>query len=198
MSPVSAPELPTQDQLHDAVRDAVDQAMAATRAWQRELDARIARIEGVISDLQLSDRARAATFSAVAPGPPAVRISGERTPPEPNVTPFAPLVVTPADPSGSSAVAAQPAPPAVAPGPLVGHALSVGLSAPIHAAAATHVVPYTGPTPSFVPRDFSLFPSGIDGGKRKRIIAIVALLMLLVGVGGLAVLAVASHSVHGL
>jgi hypothetical protein len=176
MAPASPPELFAQSEaLRKAVSDAVDQALAVTRTWQRELDARITRIEGVIGDLQLSDRVRAATFSAIAP--------------------------TPNDTAAPRPIAAPPAPPPVATpavrAPLVN---ADPPFVPVQVPAATYVAPPPARVPnvSDEPHGSSMFPEGFDGGKRKRTMTIVAIVILIIGVAGLAVLAVASQAVHGL
>jgi len=177
MAPASTQEVFAQSEaLRKVVSEAVDQALALTRTWQRELDARIGRIEGVIGDLQLSDRVRAATFSAIAPTP------SDTAAPRPMAVPPAPPPVV------SSAVRA---PLVNADPPLV----------PLQVPAATYVAPPPAARDLRVsdePHGASMFPEGFDGGKRKRTITIVAIVVLIIGVCGLAVLAVASQAVHGL
>jgi hypothetical protein len=166
MSPVSAPDLPhSGEHLRDLVSDTVDQALAATHAWQREIEARVARIEAAMSDLQLSERARAATFSAVA---------------QPPASPTLP------HPAALFPVAPSPA-PFITAAPLVTHSPVTPVGRPL-------------PVQGFddAARVLSVFPSGIDGGRRKRTIAIVAVVILILAVGALAALAAVSHTVHGL
>jgi hypothetical protein len=176
MAPASTPELFAQSEaLRKVVSEAVDQALALTRTWQRELDARIGRIEGVIGDLQLSDRVRAATFSAIAP--------------------------TPNDTAAPRPMAVPPAPP-----PVVTSTVRTPLVnadppfVPLQVPAATYVAPPPARDlrVSDEPHGASIFPEGFDGGKRKRTMTIVAIVVLIIGVCGLAVLAVASQAVHGL
>jgi len=208
MSPISSPDVVTH--VRETVHEAVDQALATVRAGQRELESRLVRLEAALRDLQLSDQARAATFSSTVgvqhPAVPPVRAHlptlpmGAPLPAAGNVTAVMPAMAAPVP-----SPAAAPVPPAA---PLVAAppASPVVVATPqAPAAAPAYVV--RAPVPTYTPQytthddepfDMSMLPGGLDGRRRKRVIGFVALALLVVGVGGLAVMAIASQAVHGL
>jgi hypothetical protein len=76
----------------------------------------------------------------------------------------------------------------------------VAVAAPPARAPVPSYVDVRPPSPSYAdePFDASMLPRGLNGGRRKRAIAIVALLFAVVVFGGLIALAIASQAVHGL
>jgi hypothetical protein len=202
MSPVSSPDAAGQsEEIRDAVEAAVDLALASTRAGQREIEARLTRLELAIRDLQLADQARAATFAgsiAAAPPPLAPMRAHQPTLPmgagDPVRPPVAP-VVQPVAPLAPAAPVVPLAAPLVAQAPAA--PVAVRAPAPI-APVPTYTLPPRSLDFDDEPFDVSMLPGGLDGGRRKRRIIAFALVLAVLGLGGLIALAVASQAVHGL
>jgi hypothetical protein len=211
MSPVSSPEpVDKEEGVRDAVKEALDQALAPIRSMQREIDARLGRLELSIRELELSDHARAASFTAPAAAPAAA-------PPLPPARAHQPTLPMGVGPAGAPPHQAPIAPvaalaPAVAPAPAPTPVASPIAASPPPAPPAPvqvdrsvgpfHSIPPTRPVlplpGSDDPFDASMLPDELNGGRRKKMMAVVALVVAVLGVGGLVALAIASQAVHGL
>jgi hypothetical protein len=195
MSPVSAPDATAQEETFgEAVRAAVDAALASSRVAQREVEARLGRLEIAIRDLQLADHARAATYAGAmaTQGAPPLRPHlptlpmGAQEPAPPAVFPQAPPPPAPAAPIA----------PPIANTALVAAAPPAHSSPPVAVAAPKPA--YVIPTYDDEPFDMSMLPDGLDGRRRKKMIVSFALVVAVLGLGGLIAMAVASQAVHGL
>jgi hypothetical protein len=221
MSPISSPEAIAN--VRETVNEAVDEALAAVRSGQRELESRLVRLEVALRELQLSDQARAATFSstvgmhpAVPPvrghlptlpmgGPLPAATMGAGTPP---LAP-APGVRAPLGAVTAVMAAVQMPAPAPPPAPIAPAAQAAPLAPVQSAAALAPVISVQPAAPAYVmrqplpayddePFDLAMLPGGLDGRRRKLMARYILLALLVLGVGGLAVMAIASQAVHGL
>jgi hypothetical protein len=189
MSPVSSPEGDgplAAEAIRDAVAAATDHAMAGVRTWQRAIEGRIDRIEGTLGELVAL--ARAASAAPIAPRAPAPTVAAAPVAHHPAVQAFPavqPQVVQPPVEVQASPIAAAPAP--VYP-----------VTQPPAALAPVQYVMNAATVPSYSNEPYDVDIGALDGSRRKRRIAFVAILLLVLGVGGLVTLAIVSQAAHGL
>jgi hypothetical protein len=208
MSPVSSPSgegAIAAEALRETVA-ATEQAVAGMRAWQRGMESRVDRMELAIAELLVHARAPA----PVAPrAPGATVIQAPAVPHHAAAVQAFPAVqqqpltqtavmATVAMPAGAPAAPTPTATPPTPPPPAVVQPtliVPVQQAAPLAMAAAGYVVPQNL---SYPDDRFDIDIGALNGGRRKRRIAIVALLILVLGVGGLVTLAIVSQATHGL
>jgi hypothetical protein len=188
MSPVSSPEGEgplAAEAIRDAVGSATDHAMAGVRTWQRAIEGRIDRIEGTLAELVAL--ARAASAAPIAPRAPAPTVAAAPVTHHPAVQAF-PAVVQPEVPVQPAPIAAAPA----APSPVY------PVTQPPAALAPVQYVMNAATVPSYSNEPYDLDIGALDGSRRRRRIALVAILLLVLGVGGLVTLAIVSQAADGL
>jgi hypothetical protein len=201
MSPVSSPSgegAIAMEALRETVA-ATEQAVAGMRSWQRGMETRVDRMELAIAELLVHSRAPAAAPRAPvatvlqSPVVPHHAAAVQAFPAVQQTVAMAAVAMPTPPPSPMAAPAPAPMPPpAVVQSTLI---VPVQQAAPIAMAAAGYVVPHDF---SYSDDRFDVDISALNGGRRKRRIAIVALLILVLGVGGLVTLAIVSQATHGL
>jgi hypothetical protein len=222
MSPVSSPEgvdaIPT-DVLRETAARVTEQAVAGVRVWQRTIEARLERIELAVAEMANTSRVASASAVARSPLQPATLAqplqSVTSTQPLPVQSPLAAASYVAAQPAAPSYVAAQPAAPSYVaaqpaapasplppPRAAMGSAPAFTVVDPVTPAvrASLHSVTYemrqSLPSYAVDPHDPELM--ALSGGRRKKKIAFVAVLIVILGVGGLVAMAIASQAAHGL
>ena len=217
----SSPDLPDASPSSPALTEvtagmstiAIEAALAELTAWRREAERKIARLEAEVADLSGNDIATkvdaipGVAFAAGAiPSPSHAQAHAKEGPapwaPAAAVAVAAPAPVPVAPLVHAVPIAAHTPHPAVAPPPAPSSApalaavpIAVG-SAPVvhqaqHAPAFREVRPQYDLT--MKPGESIDLPSGLDGGRRKKTMGMIAALLLIAGMAALVISALASQ-----